>query len=386
MTPDQVQTLARLAHKLASLGVDGEFLPTVSEGPVITLYRFVPKNATRVASVERLAPDLAVALGAEAVQVNRLPGENAVGIFVPNKVKHSLEFKDSVTEVWKSYNDPLTNLATHQKLPICLGQDHMGRLVVEDLTSLPHLLIAGSTGGGKSTLLNSIIASFIYCIPSTDLKLVLCDPKQVEFNHFEAAPHLLMPIATSTRDILDALKDLVRDVETRLSMMAKYRCQNIAQFHALGHKLPYVVVVIDELADPLQDQTTELIVDPVDGREKKSKPYGKQAEFALGKIASKARATGIHIIGATQRPSVRVVEGNIKANFPARLSFRLPSEMDSRTILNQGGAEHLLSQGDALYLSPNSPAVRRIHAPLAIKSDIEAAIEMALMKERSIQS
>lgn len=371
LTPDQIQVLAKLQVKLSSLKIDGHFLPEVSVGPIVTLYRFVPTNSTKVSHVENLSSDMAISLGVESVQIQRIPQENAIGIYVPNKVKKLLEFKESVGAVWTS----------KAKLPLLLGMNHAGETVVEDLTSLPHLLIAGSTGGGKSTLLNSVISSLMYCKLPSDLKLVLCDTKQVEFTHFAKAPHLMFPVATSVANVIDQLDCLVDEVEARLGIMAKRGCQNIAQYNARfldgqpHYKMPYIILVIDELADPLQDPTKE---EDADGRPSKS--YGKQAEYLLGKIVQKSRATGIHCIAATQRTSVKVVEGNIKANFPARITFRLPSEIDSRTILGTRGAESLLSQGDMLYTSPNYPSIRRIHAPYASIEDIRVAVEMASRK------
>ena len=367
LTPDQLVVLAKLQVKLASLKIDGHFLPEVSIGPIVSLYRFVPTNATKVSHVENLSDDMAISLGVESVQIQRLPSENAIGIFVPNKERKVLEFKESVGAVWTS----------KAKLPLLLGMDHTGKTVVEDLTSLPHLLIAGSTGGGKSTLLNSMISALMYCKLPSELKFVLCDTKQVEFTHFQKAPHLLYPVATSVKDVIYNLTDLVSDVETRLGTLAKHSCQNITQYHERfsSKNMPYVILVIDELADPLQDPTKE---EGPDGRPTKS--YGKQAEYLLGKIVQKARATGIHVIAATQRTSVKVVEGNIKANFPARITFRLPSQVDSRTILGSSGAEQLLSQGDMLFLSPNYPAIQRIHAPYASIEDIKVAVEMACQR------
>lgn len=367
LTPDQLKVLASLTLKLSSLKIDGHFLPEVSVGPIVSLYRFVPTNMTRVSTIENLSDDMAISLGVESVQIARIPSENAIGIYIPNKERKVLQFKDSVSNVWTS----------KAKLPILLGMDHTGSIITEDLTTLPHLLIAGSTGGGKSTLLNSIISSLMYCKTPSELKLVLCDTKQVEFTHFQKAPHLLYPVATSVRDVIYNLGDLVTDVETRLGALAKCSCQNIAQYHEKfgNNRMPYVILVIDELADPLQDPTKE---EGPDGKATKS--YGKQAEYLLGKIVQKARATGIHVIAATQRTSVKVVEGNIKANFPARITFRLPSEPDSRTILGCSGAEHLLAQGDMLFLSPNYPAIRRIHAPYASIEDIKVAVEMACQR------
>jgi S-DNA-T family DNA segregation ATPase FtsK/SpoIIIE len=321
---------------------------------------------------------MAVALGVEAVQIKRIPGETTVGIYVPNKDKKPVLFRDSVGHVWDAFN------TRKMRIPILFGIDHMGEFVVEDLPLLPHLLIAGATGSGKSTLINSILSSLIYSVPSSKLKLVLSDVKQVEFTQFTGTPHLLYPISISTKDSLEQMEWLIDEVNTRLTRMAKASCQNILQYNFQQQErlaMPYVVMVVDELAEILQDQTRDTYEDE-NGRTKQTKPYGKIAEYRLGLIAQKARATGIHIIAATQRPSVKVVEGNIKANFPARVSFRLPSEADSRTILGTGGAEQLLSQGDMLYLSPNTPAIKRLHAPLAKQEDIKAAIEMACQKER----
>ena len=367
LTPNQLATLAKLQLKLSSLKIDGHFLPEVSVGPIVSLYRFVPTNSTKVSHVENLSDDMAISLGVESVQIQRLPSENAIGIFVPNKERKLLEFKESVGAVWTS----------KAKLPILLGMNYAGSTIVEDLTTLPHLLIAGSTGGGKSTLLNVIISALMYCKSPSDLKLVLCDTKQVEFTHFKNAPHLLYPVATTVKDVINDLTDLVEDIDVRLGTLAKHSCQNIAQYNERfpNNKMPYIILVIDELADPLQDPTKEF-----DSNGKPTKSYGKQAEYLLGKIVQKARATGIHVITATQRTSVKVVEGNIKANFPARITFRLPSEADSRTILGTSGAEHLLAQGDMLYTSPNSPTTRRIHAPYASIEDIKVAVEMACQR------
>lgn len=375
LTPEQLAVLATLQVKLSSLGVEGHFLPSVSVGPIITLYKFVPQNATRVSLVERLSDDMAIALGVEAVQVKRIPGEAAIGIYVPNKNKKLILFRDCVGSVWQAYNN------NRLRVPILFGINHMGEMVVEDLTLLPHLLIAGATGSGKSTFINSILASLIYTVPSDKIKLVLSDVKQVEFTHFVGAPHLMYPVSTSIPETLEQMEWVIDEVNRRLGVLAKAGCQNILQYNSLDGKvpLPYIVFVIDELAEILMDQSNEEmeIPDGEGGTKIKLVKRGKLAEHRLGLIAQKARASGVHLIAATQRPSVKVVEGNIKSNFPARVSFRLPSEADSRTILGTGGAEQLLSQGDMLYLSPNTPAIRRLHAPLASREDISAAIEVA---------
>ena len=374
LTDEQLRTVAVLQVKLTSLGVDGHFLQEAMEGPIITLYKFVPQNATRVSLIERLSDDMAVALGVEAVQVKRLPGESAVGISVPNKDKKLVNFRDCVGSVWSNYN------SGGKRIPLLFGIDYMGQSIVEDLSLLPHLLIAGATGSGKSTFLNSILAALIYTVPSSRVKLVLSDVKQVEFTNYVGTPHLLYPISTSVKETLEHMEWVIDEINKRLSTLAKALCQNILQYNEKFKTMPYIVMVIDELAEILQDQSRDTYVDDLN-KEKLGKTYGKIAEHRLGLIAQKARATGIHVIAATQRPSVKVVEGNIKANFPARVSFRLPSEADSRTILGTSGAEQLLSQGDMLYLSPNTPAIRRLHAPYATITDIQAAIEMACQRE-----
>jgi DNA segregation ATPase FtsK/SpoIIIE, S-DNA-T family len=374
LTPEQLAVLATLQVKLSSLGVEGHFLPTVSVGPIITLYKFVPQNATRVSLVERLSDDMAIALGVEAVQVKRIPGEAAIGIYVPNKDKKLILFRDCVGSVWDAYNNK------SHRIPVLFGINHMGEMVVEDLPNLPHLLIAGATGSGKSTFINSILASLIYTVPPHALKLVLSDVKQVEFTHFTGAPHLLYPVSTSIPETLEQMEWVIDEVNRRLGVLAKAGCQNILQYNSVQSRpLSYILFVIDELAEILMDQSNEEmeIPDGEGGTKIKLVKRGKLAEHRLGLIAQKARASGVHLIAATQRPSVKVVEGNIKSNFPARVSFRLPSEADSRTILGTGGAEQLLSQGDMLYLSPNTPAIRRLHAPLASREDISAAIEVA---------
>lgn len=365
LTDLQIATLAKLTLKLASLQIDGEFSSEVYEGPVVTLYKFTPRRRTTVAQVERLAPDMAVALSAEAVQVKRIPGSEFIGIYVPNKNPKPFLFRDAVSEVFK-YKD--------MKIPLCLGQDHEGNVVVEDLVTLPHMLIAGSTGGGKSTLLNGIIATLAYYKTSSQLKIILSDVKQVEFTHFVGLPHLVFPPATSVIRSIEQLDWAEGEINNRLGILAKNGCQNIGQFQERfpGREFPYILIIIDELAELLTSRS----------KNDQDESLGKLAEYKLATIAQKARASGVHVIAATQRPSVKVVEGNIKSNFPARISFRLPSEADSRTVLATSGAEYLLSKGDMLYVSPNSPAIRRIHAPWAKIEDIQTAVEIAVQKEK----
>ncbi len=368
LTDEQLHVSATLALKIASLGLTAKFVEPVSDGPIVSTYRFLPTGNTKVSHLEAIAQDFALALGVEDVMVKRMPGEVAVGIFVPNKERRYVQWRDIVGQLVCDY-----------EIPLLLGVDHLGKVVIEDLTLMPHLLIAGSTGGGKSTLLNSLIASIIY--NCDHIQFVIVDLKQVEFGHFVGARHLLFPPATSIYQALEKMQYLIDEMERRLKLFAKHGHRNILEYnHAVyrpdwhfahGATLPYIVVVFDELASLLCDSRKE----GSDDEPKRGPSLGKIAEGKLQQLAEKARATGIHIIAATQRSSVKVVEGNIKANFPARLTFRLPSEADSRTILGTGGAEHLLARGDMLFSSPNRPGLTRVHAPLASLEDIKACLE-----------
>lgn len=262
------------------------------------------------------------------------------------------------------------------KIPLLLGVDYLGNILVEDLTLFPHLLIAGSTGSGKSTLLNSLIASLIYADNEERIQFIVVDLKQVEFSCFIGAKHLLFDPAVSVYQALERMDWTIQEMERRLKLFAKDGHRNILEYNSSPQpkaKIPYIVIVFDELASLLLDSRRE----GEEEREARGPRLGKIAEGKLQQLAEKARATGIHIIAATQRSSVKVVEGNIKANFPARLTFRLPSEADSRTILGTSGAEHLLARGDMLFSSPNRPGLIRIHAPLASLEDIKACIEFA---------
>ena len=366
ISEEQKTTLLVLMHKIVSLGFEADFVPPVVTGPVVSVFRFLPKGKTRVSHLEGLANDFAVALGVETVFAKRLPGETAVGVFVPNKNPKLVSWKDVVGALWQD---------KQRYIPLLLGVDHLNRVVVEDLTLFPHLLIAGSTGSGKSTLLASIIAGTVTSCNSSELQLVLSDTKGVEFGYFVGAPHLLFDEpAMSVYQTLEQLDWCIEEMQNRLKLLGSKGVHNILEYNEVSSSpLPYIVIIVDELADILGDSSK-----PEEGR---GPSLGKIAEGKLTKLASKARASGIHIIAATQRPSVKLVEGNIKANFPARITFRLPSEADSRTILGISGAEHLLSRGDMLFVSPNSPGIKRIHAPIAPLEDIKAAVRYATARE-----
>lgn len=374
MTPEQNAVIIALQHKITSLGLSAKFVEPVSVGPIVSVYRFQPLGSTRVAQLEGLSQDFAVTLGAEDILSKRMPGESAVGVFVPNRERQ-----------WVKWFTQATVDTSKYRLPLVLGIDHLGKSVVEDLTLMPHLLIGGSTGGGKSTLLNSIIGSLILNYNETDVQLVLCDTKEgVEFSKFSRAPHLRSNVAGSVDMALLRWEELVDEMNRRLQLLAKTSTHNILEYNSTRAnsptRLPYICLVIDEVADPLSDRR-KIEEPPSFGETKpKSTRVAKIASSRLAQLASKARASGIHIIAATQRPSAKLLEGDIKSNFPARLAFRLPSQTDSRVVLDVDGAEHLLPRGDMLFINPNRAGLQRLHAPLATVEDIRAAIDFALVR------
>jgi len=373
-TDEQKAVVIVLSHKLTQLGLSATFVDPISVGPIVSVYRFQPQGSTKVSHLEGLSQDFAVTLGAEDVMVKRMPGESAVGVFVPNRERQ-----------WVKWYNHCTIDPTRYKIPLILGIDYMGKLVIEDLALMPHLLVAGSTGGGKSTLLNSIIGALILNYKPSDLELVLCDIKEgVEFTKFRNAPHLRSQIAASIDIAHIRLDELIDEMTRRLKLFAQTETHNIDEYNAKRQgsptRLPYVALVIDEIADMLSDRRRIQEEEPSPDGKPKYALAGKIASGKLAKLAAKARASGIHIIVATQRPSAKLLEGDIKSNFPARLAFRLPSQTDSRVVLDTGGAEHLISRGDMLFINPNKPGLARIHAPLATAQDIQGAIEFAAQR------
>lgn len=358
------QTITVLTQKIFALGHSVEVAPTITEGPIVTAYHFRPIGKTKVSHLEQMSQDFAVALGVEDVLVRRVPGQTFVAVYVPNKERRTLLWRDLIGKVQKE-----------KRIPLLLGVDILGKLITDDLTTFPHLLIAGSTNSGKSTLLTSIIATFIFTKTSEEIQLVLNDTKTVEFGQFIGCPHLLFDEpSTNVYQFLEQLDWVTQEMNKRLNKMSSVGARNIAEWNQTqDKKIPYIVVVIDELADLLLDRRKS-------EDDARGPSIGKIAEAKLNLLVGRSRASGIHIIASTQRPSVKLIEGNIKANFPARITFRLPSEADSRTILGCKGAEHLLAQGDMLFLSPNHPAVQRIHAPYAPQSDINACVEFSLQR------
>lgn len=369
LTAEQSAVITALTFKMSQLGLSVKPLPKdISVGPVVTVYRFEPQSGTKVAHIEALSQDFAVILKAEDIVVKRLPGESSVAIFVPNKVREEVR--------WFNMSGIPTN-GVRPLIPLMMGIDHLGKRVLEDLTLFPHLLVAGSTGSGKSTWMNSEIATIAQNYSPKEIRIALSDTKGVEFNMFDKLPHLAYKRATSVDETIKMFDDLIGIMENRLKLFSSQQgVRNILEHNAKGNnnRLAYICLLIDELFDILSDTRR---LETTEGR---SPRVGEIARGKLAKLAAKARATGIHVIASTQRPSVKIVEGDIKANFPGRLSFRLPSEADSRTVLGTHGAEHLLSRGDMLFINPNRPGIYRIHAPIARQEDIQACLDYVTQK------
>jgi S-DNA-T family DNA segregation ATPase FtsK/SpoIIIE len=354
LTPDQQNVITTVVVKLAQLGHEVVWQTPVTVGPLITTYRFLPRAAAKVAQIASCADDLALALKVEDVLVRRLPGEAAVGVSVPNAMRQPV--------LWR---DLLAAPSGEAALPLNFGVDSEGKPFREDLAQLPHLLVTGATNGGKSVFIRSLIASLIYWQTPEQVQFILSDTKKVEFGHFIGAPHLLFEPSRTKYDTWERMDWLTEEVDRRLRVLAAAGVQNINQYHKQGGRMPYIVFVIDELYHIL-----------CGGERGES----KIADGKLGRIVSESRAAGVHVIGGTQRSSVDIIAGSIKANFPARLTFRLPSQEDSRTIIGHSGAEHLLARGDMLYCSPNHPATFRLHSGYASTEDIVQCVSFAAHK------
>ena len=326
---------------LLDFGVNGN-IKKVNHGPVVTLNEFEPAAGVKVSKIINLSDDIARNTSSESARIATIPGSNTVGIELPNNTRENV------------YLSEILNNADFKKkeikLPIALGKSISGKPIVEDLSSMPHLLIAGTTGSGKSVCINTIILSLLYRHTPDKCKFILIDPKMLELSTYEGIPHLLCPVITEAKKAASVLGWVVKEMESRYRLMTREGVRNIDGYNT-KHKLPmpYIVVVVDEMSDLM------LVA-------------GKEIESYIQKLSQMARAAGIHIIMATQRPSVDVITGTIKANFPTRISFQVTSKIDSRTILGEQGAEQLLGKGDMLYMSSANKIVR-IHAPFV--SDIE---------------
>jgi S-DNA-T family DNA segregation ATPase FtsK/SpoIIIE len=351
-----------LTAKYAEFDVHGQ-VTQINPGPVVTTFEFKPEAGIKYSRIVGLTDDLCLALRAESILVERMPGKSTVGIQVPNREREIIWLRENI--------ESQEFLGTKSKLTIAMGKDINGRIAAADLASMPHLLIAGSTGTGKSVAVNSMIMSILYKSTPDEVRLVLVDPKRLELGNYEGVPHLYTPIITEPKLAANALRNAVREMERRLKLLAAKGVRNIDSYNRLfddtpslfseqtnpeDGPLPKIVIIIDELADLM-------MLD------------GNNVEESITRLAQMARAVGIHLVLATQRPSVDVITGLIKANFPARVSFRVATKVDSRTILDANGAESLLGRGDMLYLPAGSARVHRLHAPYVTEKEIAAVVE-----------
>ncbi len=328
---------------LLDFGIDGK-IKDINNGPVVSLYEFEPAPGVKVSKIINLSEDLARNTSSTSTRVSVIPGKNTVGIEIPNEIRDSVFLREIIS------NERFQNREI--RLPIALGKSISGTPIVGDLTNMPHLLIAGTTGSGKSVCINTIIVSLLYKLNPDLCKFILIDPKMLELSTYEGIPHLLTPVITDAKKATSALAWTVKEMNNRYKLMSKVGVRNIDGYNS-KHKLkmPYIVVVVDEMSDLM------LVA-------------GKEIENYIQKLSQMARAAGIHIIMATQRPSVDVITGTIKANFPTRISFQVSSKIDSRTILGEQGAEQLLGKGDMLFMS-SANRIIRIHGPYVSESEIE---------------
>ncbi len=359
-----------LEQRLREFGVDGEVVQ-VSPGPVITMYEFAPAAGVKVNKIASLQDDLALVMRALSVRiVAPVPGKAVVGIEIPNVRRETVALR-SLLDSEEFQGSP-------SKLSMVLGKDILGQPVITDLALIPHLLVAGATGSGKSVGLNSVICSLLFRATPAEVKLIMIDPKMLEFSIYDGIPHLLVPVVTDAKKAAVALRRVVAEMERRYQLLAAKGVRSIAQYNqkirdgqasshsgdggnaenqsAPAEPLPYLVVVVDELSDLMMVSSREV-------------------EDSLMRIAQMARAAGIHLIVATQRPSVDVLTGVIKANFPARLSFQVTSKTDSRTILDANGAETLLGRGDMLFLAPGTSKPQRVHGAYVSEQEITRLVE-----------
>src|SRR6266852_552366 len=351
-----------LTAKYAEFEVHGQ-VTQINPGPVVTTFEFKPEAGIKYSRIISLTDDLCLALRAESILVERMPGKSTVGIQVPNREREIIWLRENI--------ESQEFLGTKSKLTIAMGKDINGRSAAADLAGMPHLLIAGATGTGKSVAINAMIMSILYKSTPDEVRLVLVDPKRLELGNYEGVPHLYTPIITEPKLAANALRNAVREMERRLKLLAAKGVRNIDSYNRLFDDtpslfseeatseegpLPKIVIIIDELADLM-------MLD------------GNNVEESITRLAQMARAVGIHLVLATQRPSVDVITGLIKANFPARVSFRVATKVDSRTILDANGAESLLGRGDMLYLPAGSARVHRLHAPYVTEKEIAAVVE-----------
>jgi len=360
---DELKLLAQvLIEKYSEFEVHGQ-VTQINPGPVVTTFEYKPEAGIKYSRITGLTDDLCLAMRAESILIERMPGKSTVGIQVPNREREIIWLRENI--------ESPEFLGSKSKLTLAMGKDINGRIAIADLAGMPHLLIAGSTGTGKSVAINAMIMSILYKSTPEQVRLVLVDPKRLELGNYEGVPHLYTPIITEPKAAANALRNAVREMERRLKLLAAKGVRNIDSYNRLFDDtpslfggdsastegpIPYIVIIIDELADLMM----------LDGH---------NVEESITRLAQMARAVGIHLVLATQRPSVDVITGLIKANFPARVSFRVATKVDSRTILDANGAESLLGRGDMLYLPSGSARVHRLHAPFVTEKEIAAVVE-----------
>ncbi|MGB6191488.1 MAG: DNA translocase FtsK, partial [Terracidiphilus sp.] len=349
-----------LVEKCAEFDVRGQVVQ-INPGPMVTTYEFKPEAGVKYSRVTGLAEDLCLAMRAESILIERMAGKSTVGIQVPNHERETIHLRDVL--------ESETFSRSKSRLSLAMGKDINGRIVTADLASMPHVLIAGSTGSGKSVAINAMIMSLLFRTTPAQVRLILVDPKRVELGMYEGIPHLFTPIITEPKLAANALRNAVREMERRLKLLASRSVRNIDQYNKLfegampslfddgepEEPLPYIVIIIDELADLMMLDRSNV-------------------EESITRLAQMARAVGIHLVLATQRPSVDVITGLIKANVPTRISFRLATKVDSRTIIDTNGAEALLGRGDMLFLPPGTSRLLRIHAPYVSEKETAAVV------------
>ncbi len=352
----------RMTEKFAEFGVTGA-VTQIHPGPVVTTYEFKPEAGIKYSRMVNLADDLCLALKAESILIERIPGKSTVGIEVPNARRETIHLRETI--------EAIDFVGHKSKIVLSLGKDITGKIRVADLAQMPHLLIAGSTGTGKSVAINSFIVSILYKATPDEVKVILIDPKRLELNLYDGIPHLFTPIVTEPKQAANVLRRATMEMERRLKLLAEQGVRNIEQYNKLfeedstldlfdtdperNRPLPYLVIIIDELADLMMVE-----------------PQG--VEESITRLAQMSRAVGIHLILSTQRPSVDVITGLIKANLPSRIAFRVASKVDSRTILDSNGAEALLGRGDMLILPPGSARLVRMHGALVTEKEIDKVV------------
>jgi len=355
------QKIQDLLEKLRRFKIEGDVVRTYS-GPVVTTFEFKPAPHVKVSRILTLQDDLAMALKAKTIRIQApIPGKDVVGIEVPNQKIETIYLKEILeSEIFKKSSSPLT---------IALGKDIVGNAFVTDLKKLPHLLIAGTTGSGKSVGINAMLLSLLYRNSPDTLRFLMIDPKMLEFSIYNDIPHLLTPVITKPKQAIVALANMVSEMERRYKIMSRSKTKNIENYNEKAKTigldpLPYIVIIIDELADLMMTS-------------------GKDVEFYIARLAQMARASGIHLIVATQRPSVDVVTGLIKANLPSRISYKVGQKIDSKVILDAMGADSLLGNGDMLFTPPGTSGLIRLHAPYTSEEEIDKVVEY-LKKQRPV--